>query len=246
MEKEAIIAGGAGGRGRVVSPHFSARGWVGCIVDLNRTGAAEVEALVRSHSAASRAFIADITDEGRVGSLMETTAGGYVYIGVPVNHAGITDEEHRRLVELPLESRESLISTNLTDTFLMLCEGVEVTVDRAYGNAINVAWLLAQRGTPYVVSTAVVESLMEYTAVELNPHGINVDATYPDMKVNTRFFNYLPPTERAKLAGPMTLNEVVYLLAGPAPGGLTGAPTRALEWRADSCPASFLAEKYLN
>jgi len=132
----------------------------------------------------------------------------------------------------------------------MLREGAKVMVDQGYGNIINVTSLLAHRGharvgdTPYGVSKAGVESLTEYAAVELKPHGINVNAVYPGVMVDTGFFDHLSPTERAKLAKPTILNDVVYLLANLPPGELTGASICALEWRADPRLTS-LAKKYL-
>ncbi len=245
-----VITGAGRGIGRALALYFAEHGWVVIIIEVNAEVARETEALIRRHSPSSIAYVADIRDEERIMAVLEEVHTRHGHIDALINNAGITDREHRQILELPSEMWREIISVNLTGTFLVLKSCARLMVSQGAGNIVNVTSLLAQRGqaragdAPYGVSKAGVEALTEYAAVELKPFGINVNAVYPGVMVDTGFFDHLPPQERAKLARPTILNELVYLLANLAPGELTGVSICALKWR-ENPELLALAERYL-
>ena len=217
--------------------YFAEREWTVIIVELNPESARETEALVRRSSPSSVAYVADIRDEERINMVLKEVHRRYGHIEALVNNAGITDRAHRRILELPSRKWREILSVNLTGTFIVLKACARLMMFQRAGNIINVTSLLAHRGharagdAPYGVSKAGVEALTEYAAVELKPFGINVNAVYPGVMVDTGFFDHLPPQERKNLARPTILNELVFLLANLAPGELTGTSICALKWK---------------
>lgn len=250
MQKVAMITGAGSGIGKALSFYFAKHGWTVCALDIDEDKAQAVGSELRRLSPGSIALVADIRDEDSIGKVTRDCLSRYGRLDALVNNAGITDKKHRRITEVPLAVWQTIISTNLTGTFLMLRECAKIMSKQRWGNIINITSLLAQRGharvgdAPYGVSKAGVEALTEYAALEIGERGINVNSVYPGVMVNTGFFDYLAPEEREKLASPTILNEVVYVLANLAPGELTGASICAKEWRAD-LRLKILAKKYL-
>jgi len=226
-----LITGGSSGIGWALSEFFAIKGWNVCIVD--------VQEPVRFLKG-MRLFKADIRDIDKVKIVIEKCIREFGGIDALINNAGKTDKNHRRLLDIPYETWRDIISTNINGTFACLRSCAETMKERGRGNIVNITSLLAQRGfarigdAVYSTSKAALEMLTECASVELLEYGINVNSAYPGVPVNTGFFDYLSTDERAKLAEPTIMNELVYTLCNLEPGEVTGRSFSVTNWLEDS------------
>ncbi|MBO8140758.1 MAG: SDR family oxidoreductase [Firmicutes bacterium] len=242
----ALVTGAGRGIGRSLALALGTMGArvAGCALEEDQLG--ETERLLRERPGANeagepRTFFqrCDITDED---ALSRFVAGTIAALGVPdvvVANAGVTDPDHRRIVDLPLPVWERIIRVNLTGTFLTLKHVLPPMMSRGSGNVIVITSLLGQRGYgkandgPYCASKFGVEGLVEVAAAECSPYGVNINTLFPAAKVNTGFFARLPLRERESLEPPSVIDEPALFLASLPPGSLTGEAINGKVWRED-------------
>ncbi len=237
MHGTVVITGAGSGIGRCLCGYFAAKGWRVCATDISEERARETAQLVAGEGGKALAVQVDVRRTGDVQAMLRTCGERFGRIDALVNNAGTTDRKLRTIIEVPYEVVQDIVSTNLLGAFICLKEFASMQRRDGGGNIVNVTSLLAQRGharagtAAYGISKAAVEALNEYAAVELREKGINVNAVYPGVMVNTGFFEHLPEDEREKLEKPSVLNELVYLLCCLSPGELTGGSFNYQSWK---------------
>ena len=124
---------------------------------------------------------ADITDEVQVRELFRHTMDRFGRLDILVNNAGIFDGGP--LDELPLETWDRVMATNLRGPFLCTREAMRIMKAQREGRIINVGSISAQRVRPnsaaYSTSKHGLWGLTQVTALEGREFGITCGCLHP-------------------------------------------------------------------
>lgn len=135
------------------------------------------------------AIPADVRSWDAVQSLIERTTERFGPIDVFVNNAGVMqyivneDNERKPIPDVPIESWDTILETNLRGAFLCAKAVLPGMLDRESGRVINVSSSHGSHGranrSPYVASKFGLEGLHESMALELEDTGVDSVALRP-------------------------------------------------------------------
>ncbi len=171
--KAIIVTGASSGIGRAVAERLLAEGSRVAGIDrasaaLDRPGYLHLEADVRDESAVERVVEKAVTALGAVDGLV---------------HAAGTFSSGKPFFELTLAEWQRVVATNLDGTFLVGRAVARHMVPRRRGKLVNVACIRSVIFRPgmaeYAASKAGVAALTSAMALDLAPHGIQVNAVAP-------------------------------------------------------------------
>jgi gluconate 5-dehydrogenase len=177
----ALVTGGCRGLGFAIARGLAA---AGAHVVVNgrdaRALADTVERLgVDGHRVTTARF--DVTDTTAVREGVAGIAASAGHVDILVNNAGI--QRRHALVDFPKQDWDDIIATNLTAPHVVAQAVLPAMIERRRGKIVHIASLLSEFARPGVVPyTAAKGGLRQLTrgmAVELAPHGIQVNAIAP-------------------------------------------------------------------
>jgi len=123
----------------------------------------------------------DVTDRDAIHAGIAMLSAEHRAIDILVNNAGI--QRRHPFAEFPKSDWDELIATNLTGPFLVSQAVVPGMMRQKRGKIVHIASLLSDLARPtivgYTASKGGVRQLMKAMAVELAPHGIQVNAIAP-------------------------------------------------------------------
>jgi NAD(P)-dependent dehydrogenase (short-subunit alcohol dehydrogenase family) len=226
--KVALVTGGAHGIGRAIATGLAAEG-AAVAVNYSRSGEAAAEAVAEIEDAGGRAIAvkADVSDRAACDRLVAETVDAFGTVDVLVNNAGISVE--KPFLEVTEEEWDRLMAVNVKGVFLCTQRVLPIMLERGSGKIINLSSISAEVGdletSAYCATKGAVAALTRQLALELGPHGINVNALGPGV-IETAMNDDL-------LRNPASAREVVRSI----PLGRLGAA-------ADVAPAAvFLASE---
>ena len=197
--KVAHVTGGAKGIGRGISEALALAGAKVIVSDVNLAGARETAAAIAGH-----ALALDVTDSDAVTKAMQQTAADLGRLDILVNNAGVYQQFGGPGGTITHEMWRTLWSVNVEGVFYCCRAAADIMIKQGFGGRIiNVSSTQAVTpgvGVTYDGSKAAVAQITKALALELAPHGINVNALAP---------------------GPTWVNEG----QPPATGGVPPAPT---------------------
>lgn len=180
--KRVLVTGATKGMGRDVAEAFAQAG-----ADLFLTGRDEQELAecvdaVRAHGRRAESATAELADPGAVVALGEQAIATLGGIDVLVNNAGVAQLEP--LLEVTLEKWDTQIDVNLRAPFFLAQTIAKDMVARGEGGKIvNIASTAGLIGVPnhsaYCASKGGLLTLTKTLALELGPHGVQVNAICP-------------------------------------------------------------------
>lgn len=177
--KVALVTGGARGIGYATAQAFAREGARVVIADLNVTGA---EDAAKSLGEQTMGLGVDVADPASVNGMIAAIIERFGRIDILFNNAGIG--ANTPFLETRLEDWNRILGVNLTGAF-MVAQGCAREMVRVGGGGkiVNIASLSGQRGAngraAYGSAKAGLELLTKVMAVELAPHGINVNNLAP-------------------------------------------------------------------
>ncbi len=180
--KTVIVTGASRGLGREVALAFGRSGW-GVVVDYLRSKA-EAEAAageIVSSGGDAVAIRADAGDQAQAESLVNSAMTRWGRLDVLINNAGISREG--LLLRLSEDALDETLRTNLKGPFHAIKAASEVMARQGYGHIINISSITGVKGrgghSAYAASKAALIGLTKAAAVELAPHGIQVNCVLP-------------------------------------------------------------------
>jgi glucose 1-dehydrogenase len=183
--KNALITGADSGIGRGIALLFAEAGasiMIGYYSD--RPGAEETAEMVKSAGQQAHIVQGDVGDPATVERMFAAHDEAFGCIDILVNNAGMGIDG--AIVDLPFESWERVIRTNLHGPFLTTQQAARRMVARGQGGRIiNISSVHEEActlmGSSYNASKAGLRNLTRTAAVELGSHGITVNDIAPGM-----------------------------------------------------------------
>ena len=232
--RTALITGGGSGLGFAMAQGLAE---AGALVVLNGRTAARVEAAaerLRSLGLQAETAVFDVADSAAVQQGVDDLLARRAPIDILVNNAGI---QHRTPIdEFTDADWRRVMATNLDAPFFMARALIPQMKARRRGKIVNICSLastLARPTTvPYQVSKGGIAMLTRGLAVELAPHGIQVNGIAPGFfrtEMNTALTNnpdfstwVEKRTPAARWAEPSELAGAAVFLASDAASFVTG------------------------
>ena len=186
----AIVTGAAKGMGRVVSLRLAGEG-ADLVLAARETPPLEaVAAEARGLGRRTLVVSADVRDEAQVQAMVARAVETFGRIDVLVNCAGTTGPVETPVQELRVEDWDDLLAINLRGTFLPTKHVVPVMLRQRRGKIVNIAGTSGLRGyklrAAYSSSKWAVRGFTRTVALEVGPHGINVNCVAPGIVAGER------------------------------------------------------------
>ena len=235
MKKTVIVTGGAQGIGKGIAKQLLKAGYAVVIADIDPEAGQETEA--EYSSLGKIQFInTDVSNEDSVKECLRLSLERFHNINALVNNAGIAQACSGPIEELPVESWNKIISTNLTSCFLLAKHAVP-SLRAAKGTIVNIASTRALQSEPdteaYSASKGGIVALTHSLAVSLGPD-IRVNCISPGWidvaewkKRSKRKRSTLKPEDHSqhpvgKVGSPEDIAKMVEFLISRASGFITG------------------------
>ena len=228
----ALVTGAASGIGRAIATALVAQGAQVVIADLDATRAQHVAAELGPGKA--RAWRADVADARQVDAAIEAAVEAFGRLNILVNNAGIG--LNKPLIEITDEEWRRIISVILDGAFYCARAAARQMIAQGQGGKIvNIASTVAggprPNSGPYCAAKAGIVALTSVLAMELGPHGINVNCVGPGLtdtplmqRGTTPAYqeNFIKQVPLGRMAQPEDIADVVAFLCTPAARYVTG------------------------
>ncbi|MEA1925480.1 MAG: glucose 1-dehydrogenase [Candidatus Altiarchaeota archaeon] len=179
--KVAVVTGSGRGIGRSIAVELAREGARVVVSDLDRGVCESVCDEIRELGSDAIAVECDVSKKNDVDALIEKTMQEFQRVDVLVNNAGVF--LIKPLVELTEEDWDLVLGVNLKGVFLCTNAVAKHMIKQKSGKIISIASIAGEVGfmnaSAYCASKAGIINLTRELALELSPHGINVNAIAP-------------------------------------------------------------------
>jgi len=248
--KVALITGASSGIGRATALRFGAEGADVALVARRADRLADVAQAVEAAGGQALAIAADLTEEAGIEHIVRETVGAFGGIDVLVNAAGIIGTG--TIETTSTQDWDRMMAVNARAPFYLMQRALPYLIERR-GNVVNVSSVNGLRAFPgvlaYNTSKAAVDQLSHCAALELAPKGVRVNAVNPGVTVTelhrvggmdeeayARFLEHSKTTHPLGRVGqPEEVAELIYFLASPRAGWITGISCPIDGGRSQTC-----------
>lgn len=180
--KVAVVTGASRGIGSGIALELAEHGAnIAVVYRAEETQAKKVANAVRGMGRKALVVRCDVSVPGDVESLLDAVMSEFGGADFIVNNAGI--HQHLKSWELTDEDWRRVMDVNITGMFLVTKAFTPHLMEKKAGRIVNVSSCVAYTGTDhevhYAASKGAVLALTKSLALELAPHGINVNAIAP-------------------------------------------------------------------
>jgi NAD(P)-dependent dehydrogenase (short-subunit alcohol dehydrogenase family) len=229
--RSALVTGGGQGIGEAICERFAAESAKVAVVDLNIQTAERVAAKLRASGATAIAVAADVADRAQARAAVARAIAELGRLDILVNNAAIW--RHQTLDEMPEQDWDDLMDINAKSCFNFGQAAVPHMKARGSGKIVSIvsrAILGNPRETNYSASKAAVVGFSRALALELAPHGINVNCIAPAL-VDTPGVRTLPEEARqrgvklipmGRMARPLDIANAALFFASSESDFVTG------------------------
>ncbi|MBW4083312.1 elongation factor P 5-aminopentanone reductase [Paenibacillus sp. S150] len=232
-EMTVLITGGSGGIGGAIAERFASVGMNIVIHYMNSHEAAnDVARRCLALGAKVMTVAADMKDRSQLVRMAERLEASGMRPDILVNNAG--KAHYGMLADVTEEEWDGIMAVNLKGTFLCTQIFMPFMVSQRFGRIINVSSVWGISGAScevaYSASKGGVNAFTKALAKELAPSGVTVNAVAPGA-VHTAMLSNLQEDEvrmleeeipAGRLATPEEISSLVYFLALPESGYITG------------------------
>ena len=248
--KVALVTGASSGIGRAAAVKFAAEGARVALVARRADALAEVTREIKAKGGEGRIIVADVTREEEIERVVRETVTAFGGIDVLVNAAGIIANgtiENTRLADW-----DYMFNVNVRAPFYLIQRALPHLIERK-GNVVNVSSVTGIRAFPnvlaYCASKAAVDQLTHCAALEVASKGVRINAVNPgvvvtqlhrtggmDEQAYAKFLEHSQTTHPLGRVGQADeVAELIYFLASPRAGWITGASYSIDGGRAQTC-----------
>ena len=179
-----IVTGAGAGIGLGIAHAFAAQGAQVVIADINPASGQRAAAEIQQAGGRAISIPTDVADEDQVMRLAAETVNQLGRIDILVNNAGVV--AHRLLIDMPREDWDRQLAVQLTGPFLTSKHiARQMIAQGGKGKMVNISSVSAVmgrvKGGAHCASKAGLTMLTKVLAMELGPHGINVNAVAPGL-----------------------------------------------------------------
>ena len=250
QDKIVIVTGASSGIGRATALKFASQGARVALVARSGDKLADVAQTITDAGGEAMALVADVTDAAQVQRVVRETAAAWGGIDVLVNAAGIIALGTIESTSLP--DWDYMMNLNARAPFYLMQCAMPHLVQRG-GNVVNVSSVTGVRAFPgvlaYCASKAAVDQLTHCAALEMASQGVRVNAVNPgvvvtqlhrsggmDEQAYAAFLEHSKTTHPLGRVGqPEEVAELIYFLASPQAGWITGVSVPIDGGRAQTC-----------
>jgi NAD(P)-dependent dehydrogenase (short-subunit alcohol dehydrogenase family) len=186
----AIVTGAAKGMGRAISLRLAGEGADLVLAAREMPPLEAVAAEARTLGRRTLVVAVDVRDEEQVRAMVDSAVKTFDRIDALVNCAGTTGPIETPVHELRAKDWDELLAINLRGTFLPTKHVVPVMLRQHRGKIVNIAGTSGLRGykfrAAYSSSKWAVRGFTRTVALEVGPHGINVNCVAPGIVAGER------------------------------------------------------------
>lgn len=234
-DRVALITGSGQGIGKAIALAFAEEGAMIAVNDVsfNAAKAEETVQELRRLGTKAELFLADVSQEAEVNSMIKRVIEEFDRVDILVNNAGINRDG--LLHKGNSENWNAVMAVNLTGPFLCTKAVLPSMRDQGYGRIVNLSSLTARMGIfgtgYYAASKAGLIGLTKVTAAENAAKGITCNALAPGY-INTDMMNKYPEAQLnaliakipvGRFAEPKEVADAALFLAADASSYITGA-----------------------
>lgn len=201
-DKTAIVTGAGQGIGKAIARGLAQEGAAVLVNDLIGDKAEAVAGALRGDGFTATSFVADVSDEGAVQSMVDRALGEWGQVDILVNNAGYL--RMSPVVDMTLEEWERVFAVDARGVFLCCRAVLPSMIGRGYGRIITVASIAAYVTRPkeahYCAAKAAALQFTRVVAYETARYGITANVLCPGT-TETEMVSKTLATEPEAVAG---------------------------------------------
>lgn len=223
MPRHVVVTGAAGALGRAVVQHFLDRGARLALLDHRMEHL--LSAFPGLDNSQHLLVQADVTSLPSMADAAQRILGAFKQVDALVHIAG-GFEMGEQVHAMSRESWDRMMNLNAWSFVAVTQALVPSMIERKAGSVIAVTAKTAARGAAamaaYIASKSALQRLVEASAVELAPHGINVNSVAPNVLDTPANRQAMPGANPAQWVSTAVAAQTIGFLASPAAAALHG------------------------
>jgi NAD(P)-dependent dehydrogenase (short-subunit alcohol dehydrogenase family) len=182
-DQVAIVTGAGRNIGEEISKILAQNGAKVAVVDMDAGRGHKVAGEIAKAGGEAAGFVADISSETDVATLVKDIVAKWGRVDILVNNAAISD--NKDILEITKEQWDKVLAVTLTGPFLMSQHAARAMVaGKRGGKIVNVGstsgFFGRSRAVAYAAAKGGVANLTRAMAVQLAPHNIRVNGVVPN------------------------------------------------------------------